>query len=344
MLMMSCTKKEQSSSQKEEPVIQVKTQKVSSVSQNQITASGKVEAVSSSMITTRQSGYVDKVNVNIGEKVKKGQTLIELDDNNLQAKRSMVKSKVSTAKTAFENAKKDLKRYKNLKANNSVSNKEFEQIQLQYDNAKSNLEAAQQQMNSINSELDYVNIKAPFDGVVTNKFIKSGNLAMPGKPLLNINGSDKYEVVSKVGEEQINQISKGQEVNVNISSIDTELKGNVTEVSNSSAASGGQYMIKISLSEKKNIKPGMYAEVKLQAKNDKTTQNQGLKIPKSALIHTNDLVGVYTISKSNTAVLRWLKLGSEQANHVEVVSGLDPQDKIIVEAEGKLYNGAKVSN
>ena len=341
-LMMSCSEKEQSTAQKEEPVIDVKTQKVNAVTQNQVTASGKVESVSSSMITTRQSGYVDQVNVKVGEKVKKGQTLIQLDDSNLQAKRSQVKSNINTAKTAFENAKKDLERYENLKANNSVSKKEFEQIKLQYDNAQSNLEAARQQLNSIESELNYVNIKAPFDGVVTNKFIKAGNLAMPGKPLLNINGSDQYEVISKVGEEQVNQISEGQEVNVYISSVDVELKGKVTEVSSSSAVSGGQYMVKINIPMNDKIKPGMYAEVKIQSENESISQE--LMIPSSALIYTNDLVGVYTVSKSNTAILRWLKIGNKQADQVEVLSGLNQDDSVIVEADGKLYNGAKISD
>jgi RND family efflux transporter MFP subunit len=339
--LLSCSEKKQAGTVTDEPVIDVTTQKVKTSSTSSIQASGTVQAVSSSVITTRQSGYVERINVEVGDKVKAGEVLIRLDNAQLASQQAQVKSKIKTAQTAFNNARKDLERYKKLRKNNSVSEKELEQVQLQYDNARSNLEAAQEQLESINAELDYVNIKAPFDGRVTNKFIKTGNLAMPGKPLLNLHGDGQLEVVSKVGEEQINQLEKRQTANVHIASLDIDLEAKLTELSSSSSASGGQYIIKLSIPDDQAVKPGMYAEVNINAKlKDKNTS---ISIPESALIYTNDLIGVYTVSKSNTAILRWLEIGSRNADSVEVLSGLDQGEEIIINAQGKLYNGAKIN-
>lgn len=341
LIVLSCSDEKQEPSAADEPIIDVSTQKVTTLSNNTILATGKVQSVSSSMITTRRSGYVKRLNVDVGDQVKSGEVLIQLDNANLASKRSQSRSKIKTARTAFNNAKKDLERYKELRKKNSVSKKEFEQVQLQFDNARSNLEAAQQQLNSINAELDYVNIKAPFDGVITNKFIKAGNLAMPGKPLLNMSGDGQLEVVSKVGEEQINQLEKGQTANVHIASLDVDLEAKVTEVSSSSSASGGQYMIKLIIPDDQAVKSGMYAEVKINATS--SDQTSSIRIPRSALVHTNDLIGVYTLSKSNTAILRWLEIGSRDQDNVEVLSGLDQGEEIIIDAQGKLYNGAKIN-
>ena len=339
--LLSCSEKKQAETAADEPVIDVKTQKVTTSSTSSIQASGKVQAVSSSMITTRQSGYVKRINVEVGDQVKAGEVLIRLDNAQLASKQAQVRSKIKTAQTAFNNAKKDLERYKKLRKNNSVSKKEFEQVQLQFDNAKSNLEAAKEQLKSINAELDYVNIKAPFDGTITNKFIKTGNLAMPGKPLLNMSGAGQLEVISKVGEEQINQLEKGQTANVHIASLDIYLEAKLTELSSSSSASGGQYVIKLSIPDDEAVKPGMYAEVNINATSK--DENAHIRIPRSALVHTNELIGVYTVSKRNTAILRWLEIGSRNADNVEVLSGLDQGEDIIIDAQGKLYNGAKIN-
>jgi RND family efflux transporter MFP subunit len=337
----SCSEKKQSETAADEPVIDVKTQKVTTSSTSSIQATGKVQSVSSSMITTRQSGYVKRIKVDVGDQVKAGEVLIRLDNSQLASKQAQIKSKIKTAQTAFNNAKKDLERYKELRKKNSVSKKEFEQVQLQFDNAKSNLEAAKEQLGSIKAELDYINIKAPFDGVITNKFIKAGNLAMPGKPLLNMSGDGQLEVVSKVGEEQINQIENGQTANVHIASLNVDLEAKVTEVSSSSSASGGQYMIKLIIPDNRAVKSGMYAEVKINAIS--SDQTSSIRIPRSALVHTNELIGVYTVSKRNTAILRWLEIGSRNADNVEVLSGLDQGEKIIIDAQGKLYNGARIN-
>ena len=66
-------------------------------------------------------------------------------------------------------------------------------------------------------------------------------------------------------------------------------------------------------------------------------------IPNKALITNGQLSGIYTVSQSNTAILRWLRLGRNYGNQVEVLSGLSTDETYIVSAGGKLYNGAKIS-
>jgi hypothetical protein len=85
----------------------------------------------------------------------------------------------------------------------------------------------------------------------------------------------------------------------------------------------------------------MYATVQFPV--TKKTNNAAIMIPTDALVTNGSLTGVYTVSESNTALLRWLRLGRTFGDQVEVLSGLTQDEKYIVSAEGKLYNGATLA-
>jgi hypothetical protein len=76
---------------------------------------------------------------------------------------------------------------------------------------------------------------------------------------------------------------------------------------------------------------------------ERKTKSAMVLVPKSVLVTNGQLSGVYTPSQSNTALLRWLRLGRTFGNQVEVLSGLNADEAYIISAEGKLYNGAKIS-
>ena len=92
-------------------------------------------------------GYVNKVHVNVGDKVRKGQLLVSINNNDLQAKRAQVNAGITEATAAFNNAQKDYNRFKNLFANNSASQKEMDDMTANFEMAKARLEAANQMKN-----------------------------------------------------------------------------------------------------------------------------------------------------------------------------------------------------
>lgn len=326
--------------------ISVVVEKVTSTSDNSpLIVSGTVEAVNSANLSTRLMGYVEHINVKVGDKIAKGQILIVINNSDLQAKRAQVNAGISEAQAAFDIAEKDYNRYKNLFEENSASQKELDDMTAHYNMAKARLESAQQMKNEINAQFAYTNVKAPFSGVVTGKFIDEGSLANPGMPLLAIESPQNFEVVARVPEAVISKIKNGQTVNVVVSSINAELPGSVTEVSTSSANSGGQYLVKVNLDSKnQNVRSGMFAAVQFpNIKNQLAGSTGTIMIPKKAIITNGQLTGIYTVSQQNTAVLRWLRLGKTFGDKVEVLSGLSADESYILSSEEKLYNGAKLS-
>jgi len=308
-----------------------------------ITVSGKVEAVQNANLSTRNMGYVNKVHVNVGDKVSKGQLLLSINSADISAQKAQVGASIAEATAAFNNAEKDYNRFKALFKSNSASQKEMDDITANYEMAKARLEAAIQMKNQVNAQLSYSNITAPFSGIITGKYINAGDMANPGIPLISIENSGKFQVIAMVPESEITSIKNGTDVEVLIKSTNQILKGNVTEVSASTKNTGGQYLVKVVLEQAgANLLSGMFASV--QFPTEKTSEkNAPILIPTSAIVELGELRGVYVVSQSNTALLRWLRLGKEFGNKTEVLSGLSTNDTFVLSSDSKVINGSKIN-
>lgn len=338
----SCGDAAQEQREDTRPTVSVQVNTVSSENNPAfLTASGVVEAVNSSTLSTRMMGFVDKIHVNVGDKVSKGQLLVSINNSDLSAKQAQASAGVTEAQAAFDNAERDYTRFENLFRDNSATRKELDDMKANFDMAKARLEGVKQMQNEVNSQFAYSDLRAPFNGIVTSRMIEVGDMANPGVPLLSVEEPGNYEVMASIPESEISKVKSGTEVNVFIRSIQAEVAGKVTEVSTSARNTGGQYLVKIILDKTdSNILSGMYATVQFPV--ESSNDSSAVLIPTDALVHKGELTGIYTVSESNTAILRWLRLGREYGENVEVLSGLSANEKYIVSAESKLSNGAKL--
>ncbi|MHB1146186.1 MAG: efflux RND transporter periplasmic adaptor subunit [Lutibacter sp.] len=324
------------------PVIAVKVSTPSAENDTYLSASGKIEAVQNANLSTRMMGYVTETYVNVGDKVSKGQLLLRINSADISAQSAQVSASITEAKAAFKNAEKDYNRFKALYEQNSVSQKEMDDITANYEMAKARLEGANQMKNQVNAQLSYSNISAPFSGVVTGKFINKGDMANPGMPLISMETPGDFQVTALVPESEITKIKSGTAANVVVKSTNQLLKGTVTEVSSSAKNTGGQYLVKVVLGKTDaKLLSGMFTSVQFPV--EKSTETNLILVPESALVKQGQLIGIYTIGNENVAILRWLRTGKIFGDNIEVLSGLAANEQFIVAAEGKLFNGAKVS-
>ncbi|MBM1106607.1 efflux RND transporter periplasmic adaptor subunit [Aurantibacter crassamenti] len=344
ILISSCGSEDKKAVVDNSPAIAVQIKTVSEDSSSPfLTVSGKIEAAKSANISTRMMGYVDKIYVNVGDKVRDGQLLMSVNNADVSAQLAQVNAGITEAEAAFTNAEKDFNRFSTLFKENSASQKELDDITANYNMAKARLESAKQMRNGVNAQMGYANIRAPFNGVVTNKFISAGDMANPGMPLLEVESPGKYQVLAMVPESEILAVKNDTEVTVQVKALNENVKGKVTEVSTSSKNTGGQYLVKVILDKTDaQILSGMYATVQFPVA--RKTTSSAVMIPVEAIVKNGQLSGIYTVSQSNTALLRWLRLGRTFGDQVEVLSGLSADEQYIVSAEGKLFNGAKISN
>lgn len=333
----------QSSESNEQPIV-VKVKKLQAAeSGSVVVASGKLEAKNAATLSTRTMGYVTEVRVNVGDRVEKGQMLLSINDDDLIAKRTQVQAQIAEAEAAFKNAHKDYERFQNLFEMQSASQKELDDMRARSNMAQARLDAAKGMMSEVDAQFSYSNLRAPFAGVITAKLIKVGDMAGPGQPLLQMETPGNFQVIASVAESQVALIETGANVEVRVKSIDGMLEGVVLEKSISGQATGGRYVVKIGLDQKDAaVFSGMYANVRIPVKGVSMDESTPI-ISKEALVNRGQLTGVYTISQSGTAVLRWLRLGADMGDQVVVLSGISDGETYIVSAESRLYNGAKVT-
>jgi len=309
-----------------------------------IQLSGRIESENTANISTRVMGYISSVKVKTGDRVQKGALLATINSTDIEAKKAQVVARISAAEAAYKNAARDYTRFQTLHKQQSVSDKELENITLHYTAAKSDLEAARQGLKEVNAMLSYTQIRAPFSGVVTQKLADEGSMASPGMPLLIVEQSGNLRVSATVSESDILQLNPGDVAQVQIKSTDRRFSGKIIGLSPSSQASGGQYVVKITIpaNEQKGLLSGMYANATVASKPGAQGQNGGVRVAVAAIVYRDQLTGVYVVSDKNTASLRWVRLGKVSGDQVEVLSGLNVNEKFVLDAKGKLYNGVSV--
>ncbi|MGB0523541.1 MAG: efflux RND transporter periplasmic adaptor subunit [Flammeovirgaceae bacterium] len=328
--------------------IQVSTQKIansSSKNTNRLVLNGLVEAQKQASISTRVMGNITQVLVQEGQKVRKGQTLATVHNTDLKAQKARVQAQVLEAEAALKNTNKNYQRFKNLFASKSITQKEFNDVEMQLEMAHARVTAAKEALNEINVQLSYANVVAPFSGRITKKIAQIGSMANPGMPLFQLESEGKQKIVVYLPASEINALKIGDQVAVRISDIDQNFKGKIALINPSSTHSGHQYKVEITPDMSaftQQLLAGMTAKVTF-AIPQKASTATGIWIPKTALVHHGQLIGVYTLSTQQTALLRWIQLGAQSTNEVEVVSGLAAGDVLITQADSRLYNGAKIT-
>jgi len=307
-----------------------------------ITASGQIVAADAATISTRMMGFITSVPVKAGDRVSKGALLLTIHNGDILARRAQAQAMVQEAEAAVQDAQKDFERYTTLYQQQSASAKELENMTLHYTAMKSKAEAARQMQREAEAMLTYTNLTAPFDGVVTQVYGEVGSMANPGAPLLVVERQGMYDVQTSVSEADVARLQVGARTTITLKATGATIAGKVADISPSASHSGGRYRVTVSLSAPaaQPIYAGMSVHVSMEAAGH--AASAALRVPASALVHHDQLTGLYTISAHHTAVLRWIRVGRTVGEQVEVLSGLRGDEAFIVSAAGRLYNGAPV--
>lgn len=234
---------------------------------NQIELSGTVISDNEKIITSRNMGYIKEVYVNEGSSVKKGDILYEIDSSNIDSNKKEIELNLQILQNQANNIELNLKRYKNLLAQDLVSLYEVEQMELNLTNTKNMINITKTKLNEIKTQYDYLKIKAPNDGLIIKKSVKAGELSMPAMPAFILTDLSSLLIKSDISEANLNDIKIGQEVDIEINSINFKDKGKISSIIPNTTGMTHSFVIKISFDKKDfNVYPGMYSKVLIDLK------------------------------------------------------------------------------
>jgi len=306
-----------------------------------VEVTGQVAAASQATLSAKVQGTVQELRVREGETVRKGQALVVLDSRDLRAN-------LARAEAEYDNARTHLARMQRLYQQESVAKQEL-------DNATRAFKVAEAGRRAAEAQLSYTVIKAPFDGVVTEKHIEVGELAAPGRPVLKLEDPRRLRLEATVSEGDVKAVAVGDKVTVVVDALgDRPLTGTVAQVLPAGDPATHTFVVKVDLPPTPGLKSGMFGRMRL----DKGV-SQTLAVPEPALIERGQLTGVYVVGDDQVAHLRWVKVGRrvparaqggypapgalEVGNgaDVEVLSGLNAGERILADAKLGM-DGARV--
>ena len=291
-----------------------------------INIQGNVDTKQNLIIYPEYSGVLSQVYVKSGQKVNKGQILARIDDGGLSNQLAQMETQATLAKTTFE-------RQKNLWDKKIGS-------EIQFLQAKTNYEAQMKAVAQMRAQLGKTIVKAPFSGVIDEVITEKGQVVGPGQQLMRIvNLSDMY-VSANVPESFIGKIKNGAIVDVEVKSTGKIYKGKVRQIGNYINPNNRNFSIEVAVPNSDNLlRPNQVAVLKIE---DYKKAN-AILVPES--IVTENAVGekiIYTVDTSGKepkAIKKTIVVGLTSGANIEVKSGLNKGEQIIIEGARSVQNG-----
>ncbi|MCZ6819340.1 MAG: efflux RND transporter periplasmic adaptor subunit [Calditrichaeota bacterium] len=320
-------KSEGEDSKREEDLIPVETTVVTVGDISSfILLSSNLETEKMTDIYSRVQGIIEKIFIEEGDYVKKGQLLLQLEPDELAFREAK-------AKVDYEQEKNLYERKKAMSEKQLLSKEEFEM-------AKFSVAARKLLWQEAKLNLNHTRITAPISGVVGERLRRPGDRIQPSDKLFTVINNDEMIAVIHVPEKEIGVIKKGQKAFIKSQHLgDDQFAGWIKRVSPVVDPQSGTFKVTVGIDNKgKRLRPGMFVNVHVITDVHRNT----VLVPKTAVVYQNENMHVFVV-KDNIAKKVTLVPGYQDYEKIESRSGIDPDDKIVVVGQAGLKDGAKVN-
>src|SRR5437868_9142756 len=185
--------------------------------------------------------------------------------------------------------------------------------------------------------LSLTRIRAPFDGAVTAKNVDPGALASPGVPLLNIEDAQRFRVEASVDEHNIRAVKVGTSARVVLDAFGGEMQGKVAQVVPAADPASRSFVVKVDLPGDARLRSGVFARVQFS-----NGRRDAVLLPRTAVLDRGQLQAVYAVSPQNVASLRFVTIGKASGDQVEVLSGVESGERIVVQPGDRELSGKRI--
>ena len=329
-------------------------------------AVGTVRAKTIAAVSPQVMGRITSLPVTEGSRVEKGALLATIDDTQVRAQLAAAEAMVSEAKAGNEEveraiaqaeagkglAEKTYERFRKLFEEKVVTPQEFDEVEAKrtvaikdYERALdkraqgiAKIAQANAQADAARAMLSYTRVTAPFSGIVTERKVDAGAMAVPGVPILVMEDTGRYRLEASVPETYSGALTAGSRVRVVLTTDPgKEILGTVSEVVPFVDPSSRTFAVKVDLPRGPRLRTGMFGRVLFP-----TGKEDLLVVPKRAIAHVGGYDGLYTVTADNVARLVMVTTGKTFGDEVEILSGIDPGTRVAVSPVDRLVDGARV--
>ena len=283
---------------------------------------GTVRPKLSAVIAAKVSGTVEAMLVAPGQFVKAGEPLARIDARE-------IKARLDQTQAVRDQVAMDLERFTRLLADKAVTQQEFDSVQARQ-------RIAQAAVTEAETMLGYTQIAAPFDGVITRKLADVGDLATPGKPLLEMENPAALRLEADVPEAVFGNLKLGEKLPVRVAAVAAPMDGIVSEISPAADPASRTFLVKLDLQAVAGLRSGQFGRVAIP-----TSEVQALRVPATAVVQRGQMELAFVVA-DKTAHLRLVKTGKRLGDEIEIVSGLEPGELLVSDGTHQLRDGQPV--
>lgn len=292
-----------------------------------VTYSGSIVPDNITDISFAVSGTINKVAVNEGQQVSKGQFLASIDATEYEAALQIAHASLNQTEDAF-------RRFDELYKKGSFPEKDYIEIKTKVAQAK-----ATKKINA--KRVADSRLLAPSNGIVAAKLAEAGGTAAPGVPAFTIVKTDLVYAMFTVPESEIGNFNSGMEVEVNVPTLNRSFTGKIAVINPVADEKTKTFTLKVRLHNKAGVlMPGMIAEVMTGV----PTPVRNIKVPLTAIVNDgNNVPHIYVLAGNNSAELKRIVVGQISGDDIEVTQGLDEDETIIVAGHAHIRDGQPVT-
>lgn len=333
----------------------------------QYVATATVRGRNTAVVTSKGMGYVRTLHVQAGDRVEAGQVLVELDTNDVSAALVQAQAGASEAEAAVMQAERDvegakaahrltsltMERTRRLSEQKAATQQQLDEAETAdaaaaarermaeaaLTRARAGVGQARAGIGVAKVSLSDRRVVAPFAGRVVSRSVDVGNLASPGTPLLTLEEQGTLRVEATVDESQTARINLGDPVDVEVESIGARFASKVGEIVPSVDAASRAFLVKVDLpadAPVAELRPGMFARARFTV-----GKANHLVVPREAVSSRGQLDRVF-VAENGRARLRLVTVGATRGDLVEVLSGLDADEQVVVGHPGSLVDATPI--
>ncbi len=284
-----------------------------------------IEADLESAVTSKASGIVLSINVEVGDAVKEGDVLAVLESD-------AQKLRLQSANANYQKSSHNYERAKTLLEKGLVNQESVDNLKFETQSLKTSLDQAKM-------DVDFTKITAPISGVITKRSIKKGNLIQPNTAVYEIVNFDSLQAVINVPESKWGAFETGLSVVFNFSSMGKNFYGSILRIDPIVDSTTGTFKVVIALDESDaTLRPGLFGKAQIIL--DK--RENALLIDKDAVIREDRNTFAFVVNEDSTVTKTPITLGYQLQDHIEVLEGLTDNQSVVTTGKNNLSSGSKI--
>ncbi len=302
-----------------------------------ISVTGIIQANNDAVLSSRAMGPVMQEHVRIGERVKKGDVLLEIEERMNRGMLSQAQGALAQAQAAEALSVTNLKRFEALFGEQACSQLELDMARMQHETAAGAIKQAQGAVDAAGAVASESMIRAPFDGIIIEKFVNIGDLVAPGRPLVRIQSKVGRDLKFNVRAQDVRQLVLGTIIQCNMDGSNQRVEAEITEFSPSADPMTHTVTVKARLSDTDSLAAGFTATAEIPGELSKV-----LLAPMSAIFETGGLNLVTVVDENNMARTRAVTVGRQRGNDIELLSGLVAGEIVVINRTGLIAEGTRI--